>query len=307
MDHIDHRQLVAGLSPSQREELLQRSNAPGLARLTGHLGAIVLLGAAIVLRVPYWPVLIAPQGILIAFLFAALHESVHRTAFRSDALNRVAANIGGFLNLLPPRWFGYFHFAHHAYTQDRERDPELATPKPRTLWQYVVHLSGLQEWRSRIRVLLANAAGKRADAFVPDRGRAKVVREARIYLVLYAALIALSLLLNSTALLWAWILPMLVGKPFLQAYLLAEHALCPHVANMLENTRTTRTTRLVRLLAWNMPYHAEHHAQPSVPFHKLPQLHALARARLRVTENGYLAFHRQYLAAIEQGNAGGPR
>jgi fatty acid desaturase len=307
MDHIDHRQLVAGLSPSRREELLQRSNAKGLAQLTGHLGAIVLLAAAIILRVPYWPVLIVPQGILIAFLFAAVHESVHRTAFRSDVLNRLTANIGGFLNLLPPRWFGYFHFAHHAYTQDRERDPELAMPKPRTLRQYVIYLSGLQEWGSRIRVLLANAAGGRADPFVPDRARDKVVREARIYLVLYAATIALSLLLTSTALLWAWVLPVLAGQPFLRAYLLAEHGLCPYVANVLENTRTTLTSRLVRLLAWNMPYHAEHHAQPSVPFYKLPELHRLARAQLRVTENGYLALHRKYLTAIKPQRAGDAR
>ncbi len=299
MNQIDHRQLMAGLAPSEREDLLQQSNAPGLARLTGHLGAIVLLGAAIVLRVPYWPLLILPQGILIAFLFCPLHEAAHRTAFRSDALNAVTANIAGFLKLMSPRWFGYFHFAHHAYTQDPERDPELATPKPRTFGQYLIYLSGLTEWSSRIRILLTNAAGRNTDSFVPDRAREKVVREARIYLAQYAALIGLSLLAGSTALLWAWVVPALVGQPFLRAYLLAEHGLCPYVANMLENTRTTFTTRLVRLIAWNMPYHAEHHAQPSVPFHKLPELHALVREQIRVTVDGYLAFNRKYLAAIE--------
>jgi fatty acid desaturase len=302
MDQINHGQLMADLAPSEREGLLQQSNAPGLARLTGHLGAIVLLGAAIVLRVPYWPLLMLPQGILIAFLFCPLHEAVHRTAFRSDRLNAVTAHLAGFLKLMSPRWFGYFHNAHHAYTQDPERDPELATPKPQTLGQYLFYLTGLTEWTSRIRILLTNAAGQNADSFVPDRARNKVTRQARIYLGLYGALIGLSLLAGSTALLWAWVIPALIGQPFLRAYLLAEHGLCPYVASMLENTRTTFTTRLVRLIAWNMPYHAEHHAQPSVPFHKLPDLHALARTKLRVTQNGYLAFQQKYLTAIECGD-----
>ena len=88
-----------------------------------------------------------------------------------------------------------------------------------------------------------------------------------------------SVALSSPALLWVWIVPILLGQPFLRAYLLAEHARCPHVANMLENTRTTFTTALVRLIAWNMPFHAEHHAYPAVPFHKLPRFHAVvARA-----------------------------
>ena len=299
MDQINHGQLMADLSPAEREDLLQQSDAPGLARLTGQLGAIVLLGAAITLRVPYWPLLILPQGILIAFLFCPLHEAIHRTAFRSDALNAVTAHITGFLKLMSPRWFGYFHNAHHAYTQDPKRDPELATPKPQTLGQYLFYLTGLTEWTSRIRILLTNAAGRNADTFVPARARDKVARQARVYLGLYIALIGLSFLAGSTALLWAWVIPALVGQPFLRAYLLAEHGLCPYVANMLENTRTTFTTRLVRLIAWNMPYHAEHHAQPSVPFHKLPDLHALARTKLRVTQNGYIAFQQKYLSAIE--------
>jgi fatty acid desaturase len=125
--------------------------------------------------------------------------------------------------------------------------------------------------------------------------------EARAYLLGYAALAALSLVARTEILLWLWLLPLLVGGPFLRAYLLAEHARCPHVANMLENTRTTFTNRLVRFLAWNMPYHAEHHAYPAAPFHQLPALHRLIRDHLRATERGYLRFNRKYLAATRDG------
>ena len=40
------------------------------------------------------------------------------------------------------------------------------------------------------------------------------------------------------------------------------------------------TWRLVHFFAWNMPYHAEHHAYPAVPFHALPRLHGHVKTRL---------------------------
>lgn len=74
---------------------------------------------------------------------------------------------------------------------------------------------------------------------------------------------------------------------------MAEHGRCPPVANMLENSRTTYTNRIVRFLAWNMPYHAEHHAYPMVPFHKLPAFHQVAAPYIANTSDGYTGFHRE--------------
>jgi fatty acid desaturase len=65
---------------------------------------------------------------------------------------------------------------------------------------------------------------------------------------------------------------------------------------MFLNTRTTFTTTVVRFLAWNMPYHTEHHVWPTVPFHRLPALHGMMRDHLGVTAEGYAAFTRDYLA-----------
>ena len=113
-------------------------------------------------------------------------------------------------------------------------------------------------------------------------------------LAIYAVIAVTGALAGAEWLIWCWLLPMLLGQPFLRLYLLAEHGLCPHVADMFENTRTTFTGQAVRWLAWNMPYHAEHHAYPNVPFHKLPELHALTRPHLKVTERGYARFHWTY-------------
>ena len=59
----------------------------------------------------------------------------------------------------------------------------------------------------------------------------------------------------------------------------------------MQRTRTIRTNALVRTLMWNMPYHAEHHANPGVPYHALPALHDRLAPELEHVSSGYLAFH----------------
>ncbi len=295
MDHtvtMDHRRFVASIPRGERARLIRRSDRPGLLHLAAHLGAVAALGWGVVAQIPGWPVLVVVQGVAIVFLFTPLHESVHRTAFATPWINRAVARLCGFALLVPAEWFRRFHLAHHRYTHDPGRDPELATPAPRTLAQYLVHLSGLPVWYGNARTLVRNALGRCDDAFVRRGAQRAVRREARWMLAAYAALLAVSLAAGSSALLLAWVIPALLGQPFLRLYLMAEHGRCPHVANVFESTRTTFTSRLVRALAWNMPYHAEHHAFPAVPWHRLPELHRLARPHLRRTERGYLRFHR---------------
>ena len=296
---MDHREFVAALPRDTKQKLTLKSDRKGLTALAVHLGAVVLLAILIGLRVPLWPVLLVPQGILIIFLFTALHETIHRTAFKTAWINDAVAHLCGFLILLPADWFRYFHFAHHRHTQDPEHDPELASPKPETWRQFAWHVSGLPIWAFHVSTLVRNSRGQCADGFVPASGRPKITREARRMLVGYGVLAAASVALGSSLLLFAWIVPALLGQPFLRLYLLAEHGRCAFVANMFENTRTTFTNRLVRRLAWNMPYHAEHHAFPGVPFHRLPQFHALTRAHLMETEDGYWRFHEKYVQALD--------
>jgi fatty acid desaturase len=300
MSDIDHRAVIAQLSPEQRRLITAKADRPGLFRLAVHGGLIVLLAIPIDLKIPFWPLLMLPQGVLVVFLFTLLHETIHDTAFETPWLNRAVAFASGFMILLPPDWFRYFHFAHHRHTHDPDNDPELMTPKPETVGQYLLYLSGIPYWIAMVRVVCANAAGKNRDSFVPEKGRPKIRWEARVFLELYAVLLASSLVAGSSILLWVWIVPALVGQPFLRAYLLAEHTRCPHVANMLENTRTTFTTGLVRFFAWNMPYHAEHHSYPTVPFHQLPRFHRIAAEHLRSTEKGYVRFHRKLAADLKR-------
>jgi MoxR-like ATPase len=71
----------------------------------------------------------------------------------------------------------------------------------------------------------------------------------------------------------AWFIPLAVGQPFLRAIVLSEHTGCERSSDPYANTRTTYTTPLVHFLMWDMPFHAEHHRYPAVPFHALGRLH----------------------------------
>jgi fatty acid desaturase len=295
---MDHRQVITSLSQEERDHLTAKSDLPGLPLLVLHLGAILVLGKLIALEVPFWPWLMIPQGIAIVFLFTLLHETIHQTAFRSAWLNEAVARVASFMLALPADWFRYFHFAHHRFTQDPEKDPELAFAKPETALQYAIHVSGLPVWWGHVKTLAVNALGCCRSDFVPPKGQGKVRREARAMIAAYAVIIALCIYLQTPVLLFAWILPAIIGQPFLRLYLLAEHGRCPYVANMLENSRTTLTNIAVRKLAWNMPYHAEHHAYPGVPFHRLPEFHALIESHLRQVEKGYVRFHSRYLSEM---------
>lgn len=282
------------------KELSARSDARGLAHLGGHLAAI---GGAMALVLAargtgwLWPAM-ALLGVLEVALFAPLHETTHRTPFRSPRLNRAAGWLCGFVLLLPPEGFRLFHLAHHRHTQDPARDPELIGARPLTRARYLLVLTGLPYWAAQARLLVRTASGDATAPWIPAASRPAVIREARVYLALYAALAALTVAAWSPLPLILLVVPALLGQPALRAVLLAEHAGCPLVPDRLANTRTTLAGRLVGLAFWNANYHAEHHLAPGVPFHALPRLHLKLRDRLAVIEPDYRAAHRSIRRSV---------
>jgi len=287
----EHRGVVANLTSTEKSELLARSDAAGLRHLLVHGAAIAVTTTLIIVRVPLWPAAMLLQGVLLNFLFTTLHETVHRTPFKTRWLNDLVGQVCAFVVLLGPRHFRHFHMAHHRYTNEPGRDPELAGPRPATRLQYLMYLSGVPEWWSRLKTLAGNAAASNTDDFVPERSKAAMRREALLSLLGYAALGAASIWTSNAVLVTTWIVPLVLGGPFLRGYLLAEHTGCDHTDSMFANTRTTFTNVVVRRLAWNMPFHVEHHAFPAVPFHQLPAFHEHTRQHLAHTENGYVRFN----------------
>ena len=278
--------------------LSRRSDARGLLQFGSHL--LLLCGTTAILALagngPWLIPALLAQGVTIAFLFCAAHEAIHRTAFRTRALNDAVALVSGLAILLPPAFFRAFHLAHHRYTQDATKDPELAEPRPESLGAYLRHLTGLAYWRGQITALLHHAGGRVEEAFVTRQEKAKVIREARVFLGIYVGVAGLSLWSGSPVALTFWLVPALLGQPFLRAYLLAEHHGCPESRDMMLNSRTTESNAALRWLAWNMPFHGAHHAYPALPFFALPAAQEILAARPWTRASGYLNFHRQIVA-----------
>jgi fatty acid desaturase len=84
---------------------------------------------------------------------------------------------------------------------------------------------------------------------------------------------------------------LLIGHCFLASYTAAEHNGLPHEGSIVEKTRSIAAPAFVKFLMWNMPYHAEHHSYPAVPFHALPQLHELMKEELIHKGQDHPGFH----------------
>jgi fatty acid desaturase len=288
------------VEPRDLKALSARSDSTGLRHLAGHLTAIGCAMALVLAARHSWAVwpAMAGLGVLEVALFTPLHESTHRTPFRSLWLNRAVGWVAGFVLILPPEGFRLFHMAHHRHTQDRERDPELIGAKPLTRRRYLWLLTGLPYWASQIRGLAETAAGRVDLPWIPAASRGAVVREARIYLAAYLGLVALALACRSALPAMLWMIPVLLGQPVLRAVLMAEHKGCPEIDDRMANTRTTLAGRAFGLLFWNANLHIEHHFAPGVPFHALPRLHALLRPHLKSLDSSYPAAHRAILGSL---------
>ncbi len=288
-----HLDVLREIDPEARAAMQARSDVAGLRHFGLYALALVFCSCWVFFGWPVWWAVVPLQGILFVFLFTLQHECSHDTPFATKWIGDVCGTVIGWLLVNPHIWFRHFHMAHHRYTNDPARDPELlAGAKPNGWRAYLWYVTGFPVWSASFRGVMATAFCRHSALYLPARIHSRIRREARIHLALYA--LAIVSLFVSDVVVWLWIVPALTGQPFLRLYLLAEHGRCPPVANMLENTRTTFTNRLVRFIAWNMPYHIEHHSAPNVPFHQLPVLHEHMAQDLVIKSPGYRSFTKSY-------------
>src|SRR5581483_12095357 len=93
-----------GLARDALRRLSRRSDSRGLLQLGVHIA--LMCGTGFIVWTsrghPWLAIALVLQGIVLCFLFCALHESIHRTAFASRWLNDSVAWICGALLMLPP-------------------------------------------------------------------------------------------------------------------------------------------------------------------------------------------------------------
>jgi len=278
----------------------QRSDARGALRAGAHLACVAMTGTLVWLAEPFWLLLIPAMllhGLTLVTMFAPMHECTHRTAFASPAANAAIGWVAGVLSFYNSTFYRYFHSWHHRYTQDPARDPELMFPRASNRAAYLREISTVGFWHRRAVDYAKLALGMARLPFLPDKARRAVALSLSCQLLIYLAA-AVSIALGYTAALYFFFLPSLLAMPLMRAYLITEHTLCSRDQNGLTNTRTTLASFPIRLLMWNMPFHAEHHLFPAVPFYRLPALHDRIGDRLAHVAPGYIATNRGILRSF---------
>lgn len=282
-------------------QLSVRSDWHGLLRIAGHFAYLGVTGYLIYLawaQQNYW--LLVPAMLLHGFgivtMFAPMHECVHRTAFSTPRLNEIFGWIAGALAFYNFTFYRCYHTWHHRYTQDPKRDPELSSPPPKTVGGYLWELSGMGFWIRKPTELITLALGYGSKyPFIPERAQQRVALSAAVQLLLYSGLLFFSLIYRTPVVLMYWLLPAIIAQPLLRAMLIVEHTGCTYDENGLTNTRTTLASWPVRFLMWNMPFHAEHHLYPSIPFFRLPDAHQNLKRQIAHVASSYPAANRDVM------------
>ena len=284
------------------KRLYTRSDWAGAKQTAAHLALLVLGGAAILAtRHTWWVVLpLIAQAFFVNSLFGAMHESVHYGSFRTRWMADWLAFFSGAAILNNAGFYRHYHMAHHRYTQDPARDPELITSgTPRTWGNYLFRVSSIPFFVLRTRDILLFPFGFRGDVdYIHPSGWGEARRWGRYLLAFYLLLLVGSIYFQTTAVLWVWLLPLAIGSPLLRLYLLSEHTLCPNSDDGFANTRTTVCNPVLRFLMWNLPFHAEHHLLPNIAFHHLPEAHQYLRPHLKYVARSYTQTHREIIGVL---------
>ncbi len=264
--------------------LMQRANSPAI-RDTIVLFACMIAFAAIGIAlwpslwsVPFW----LAYGVLYgSSMDSRWHECSHGTAFKTPWMNDALYNIASFCMVRNPVTWRWSHARHHTDTYIVGRDPEIAIMRPPVFFKLIANFFGLFDaWNGWSRMLL-NASGKieaQEATFIPASEQPKVIRVARIWVLIYAATLALALAMHSILPLMVIGLPRLYGAwHHVMTGLLQHGGLADNVIDHRLNSRTVYMNRVSRFIYWNMNYHVEHHMFPMVPYHALPRLHAMIK------------------------------
>ena len=206
------------------KELSRRSDYEGWKHISIYFVALLSLGLICLSLWGNWwffvPVYLA-YCTLWGGADAIWHECGHRTAFKTRRLNDFFYQIASFMNNFEAVRFHWTHSLHHSYTasidpHDFEVDGSIFW-KPRTLWEFLlIFVPGfglLNLHKSLHFEILQHALGVETRVMkecIPEDKKASCIRNSRIYVSLWVAIILLSFGLSS----WLPIMLLLVPKFF---------------------------------------------------------------------------------------------
>ena len=287
------------------KQLSQRSNIWGSWALLSCWGAIALAMAAIVwaqsLDIQY-----AIPVILIALMVIAgrqlglsilMHEASHRALFKNAWMNDNLADwLCGRPIFVEVAKYRKHHMIHHRETGtlddiDYSLVKNFPTSRFSLLRKMVRDLVGITGLKAVVGLTLMNAGYLKWTVAnnierIPTNNQhighyvITFFKNAWPTIVFNAALYGITASIGHSELFLAWVIAYLSPyQLFIRIRSIAEHAMTEQTPNMLKNTRSTKAGWIARALVapFNVNYHIEHHAMPTVAFWQLPKLHALLR------------------------------
>ncbi len=265
-------------------KLLERRDGPALRDTILWFALILGSGyAAFALWGTWWAIIpFAIYGVLYASTSdSRWHEAGHGTAFRTDWMNNALYEIASFMVMRESTVWRWSHTRHHSDTIIVGRDPEIAVPRPPDIKGIVMGFFNIGVYPKYFRHIILHATGRMTDdekTYIPESEFPKIYFRARIYILIYAAVIALCIATGSILPLLFVGLTNIYGSWLMVVYGLTQHAgLAENVLDHRLNCRTVYMNPIHRYLYWNMNYHVEHHMFPLVPYHALPRLHAAVK------------------------------
>ncbi|HEX4297743.1 MAG TPA: fatty acid desaturase family protein [Devosia sp.] len=289
----------------QMKELMQRSDGPALRDTALWVLAFVVTAAGGIWLwgswwcVPFW----LAYGVLYgSSTDSRWHECGHGTAFKTPWMNRAIYQIACFMVMRNPTVWRWSHARHHADTIIVGRDAEIAVMRPPDLLRVLLAFIGVVDAWTALSDMVRYSFGRLnagEESFIPAMERPRVFFVARVWVVIYLAVIALALLTRS------WIPIVMVGTPRLYGAwhmvmcgVLQHGGLADNVTDHRLNSRTVYMNPISRFIYWNMNYHVEHHMFPMIPYHALPRLHALIKHDLPPPNRSILDGYREMVPAF---------
>ncbi len=290
--------------PTMRK-LLERRNGPAIRDTLIWFGLIFASAYATwVLWGSWWA---AIPYLIYAALYAGSsdsrwHESGHGTAFRTDWLNNALYEVSSFMVMRESVVWRWSHTRHHSDTIIVGRDPEIAVPRPPDIKALILGIFNLTVYPKYFKSILLHSLGSMSadeKTFIPESEFPRIFRNARIYVLIYASVIALAIYTSSILPLMYIGLANIFGSWLMVLYGLTQHAgLAENVLDHRLNCRTVYMNPIHRFLYWNMNYHVEHHMFPLVPYHRQRELHEAIRNDCPEPYPNLIAAYKEIIPAI---------
>ena len=193
--------------------LMKRTDHPAIRDTVILFVSMILFVAIGIALWPFWlsALFWLAYGVLYgSAMDSRWHECGHGTAFKTPWINNVVYQIASFCMIRNPIEWRWSHARHHTDTIIVGRDPEIVAMRPPALCRIFLNVFGILDALNGWKRMVLNALGHidpEEATFIPEQEQHKVIRVARIWLLIYLATIALAVAMQS-------ILPlMVIGLP----------------------------------------------------------------------------------------------